>query len=136
MASVRIFKKFDLEGIHNDIMGDVKDGIEAACAETTSWIKQDVLLGQKYVGNADFPDVSAATQALKRKKGQRHVLISTGHLKDSWNFEVRGLEGKVVSGHEGYFEKIYSKWKIDQLWQKHHADESREIIKKAVSRNL
>lgn len=136
MTSVRIFRKWDLDGIHDDIMGDVKDGIDAAVQDTVVWIKNDVILDGKYVGDPVFPDVSAATRASKRKRGKRHVLLETGHLKDSWIGETRGLVGIVGSGSEGYFGRIYQRWRIDQLWEKHHADESREIIKKAVSRNL
>jgi hypothetical protein len=134
MASIRIVKKFDLKGLHDDLIDCAEDGIEAACAETTDWIKQDVLLDQKYLDTEYFPEVKPATRATKNKRGERQVLIHTGHLKDSWNFSRSGLEGIVGSGTEGYFKKIYTKWKIDQLWLAEHSKESMEIIKKAMAR--
>lgn len=136
MTSIRIAKKWDLKGIHDDLINCAEDGIDAALAETTDWIKQDVLLDQKFVGSEFFPQVKETTRASKAKRGERQVLIHTGHLKDSWNFERHGLEGIVGSGTEGYFEKIYKKWRIDQLWLTTHEAETVKIIEKAIARYI
>jgi hypothetical protein len=136
MASIRIVKKWDLKGIHDDLIDCAEDGVEAACAETTTWIKNDVLLDQKYLDREYFPEVKPVTRAAKNKRGERQVLIHTGHLKDSWNFDAKGLEGVVGSGLEGYFERIYQRWKIDQLWLAEHSGEAMDIIKKAIGRKL
>ena len=136
MAGICIFKKWDLDGMKKDILDSTSEGITAACAETATWIKNDVLLGQEFLMHPQFPDVLPATRAQKNKKGERQVLISTGHLKDSWNFEAKGLEGIVGSGSEGYFERIYKRWKIGELWKEKHADESAKIVKKAISRRI
>ena len=134
MASIKIVKKFDLKGLHDNLIDCAEDGIDAACAETTDWIKQDVLLDQKYLGTEYFPEVTPATRAAKSKRGERQVLIHTGHLKDSWNFTRQGLEGIVGSGTEGYFGRIYQRWKIDKLWRAEHSKEAMDIIKKAMRR--
>ena len=134
MASIRIVKKFDLTELHDDLIDCAEDGVEAACADTTDWIKHDVLLDQKYLDTEYFPEVKPATRDAKSKRGERQVLIHTGHLKDSWNFARRGLEGVVGSGLEGYFERIYQRWKIDQLWLAEHSKEAMDIIKKAMAR--
>ena len=136
MGSIRIFKRWGLDATKKTIMKNAADGIEAACAETTSWIKNDVLLDQKYVPHNQFPDVKPATRSQKNKRGEKQVLIQTGHLKDSWNFQAKGLEGVVGSGSEGYFKKIYSRWKIDELWREEHGDEALEIVRRAVTRKL
>lgn len=130
---IKIVKRFDLAGIHDDLIDKAEDGIDAACAETTDWIKEEVIREQKFLGTVYFPDVTDATRASKSKRGERQVLIHTGHLKDSWNFERRGLEGIVGSGSEGYFGKIYKKWQIDQLWETEHSAEAMAIIKKAMA---
>jgi hypothetical protein len=136
MGSIRIFKRWDLKGVLTDITDAAEEGIEAACAETTTWIKNDVLLDQQFLSHPQFPDVLPTTRTQKNKKGERQVLISTGHLKDSWNFEVKGLEGVVGSGSEGYFGRIYKRWKIDELWREQHADEAAKIVKKAITRKI
>lgn len=135
MASVRIVRWIDLKGIEADIIAAAEEGVEAAVEESVSWVKNDVLIEQKYVGNSNFPDVKQSTKKSKQKKGANKVLIDTGHYKDSWIGETSGLEGKISGGSGvGYAARLHKKWHIDKLWKEAHSKEVFEIIEKSLRR--
>ena len=137
MASVKIVKYIDLKGIEVGFMAAAAEGVDAAVQESVSWVKNDVIQEQKYVGSPYFPDVKPATKKAKRRKGNMKVLIQTGHYKDSWIGEVDGLKGKIHCGTDGYFGKLHSLgWRIDNLWLKHHSKEAVEIIEKSIQKVL
>lgn len=137
MASVRIVKNIDLNGIHADLLRGAEEGVEAAVQDGVSWIKNDVLLGQEQLGHADFPDVKPATKKQKAKRGEMHVLISTGEYKDSWIGESKGLEGTIYGGGDlGYAGKLHKKWHIDSLFNKVHRKVTIKIIKDSIKKYL
>jgi hypothetical protein len=108
MASVIIVKNIDLKGIHADLLRGAEEGVEAAVQDGVSWIKNDVLLGQEQLGHEDFPNVKPATKKQKAKRGEMHVLISTGAYKDSWIGESKGLDGTICGGGDlGYAGKLH-----------------------------
>jgi hypothetical protein len=107
----------------------VQDGV--------SWIKNDLLLGQEQLGHEDFPDVKPATKKQKAKRGETHVLISTGAYKDSWIGESKGLEGTILGGGDlGYAAKLHKQWHIDKLFNKVHRKTTLKIIKDAIKKRL
>lgn len=132
MPSVKIVKDIDLNGIRQVLIGAAEEGVEAAVQEAVSWIKNDVLLDQEYVGNRNFPDVTEATKKRKRKKGNIKVLIDSGTYKDSFIGECSGLVGKVRSGSRGYFKRLHKKWRIDKLWRDRHSGVALDIIDKTI----
>jgi hypothetical protein len=137
MESVIIVKNIDLKGIHNEIIQGAEDGIEAAVADGVSYIKNDLLLGQEQLGHEDFPDVKPATKKQKARRGELHVLISTGAYKDSFIGESKGLEGKITGGGDlGYAGKLHKKWKIDKLFYKVHKQATLKIIQDSIRKYL
>ena len=132
MAFVRIVKYIDVPGIEAAIMGAAAVGVESSVQESVSWIKNDVLLDQKYIGDPNFPDVKPATKKAKRRKGNTKVLIDTGHYKDSWIGKTEGLKGLIQCGTDGYFGDLHKRWRIDNLWEKHHSKEALQIIEKSI----
>jgi uncharacterized protein YjbJ (UPF0337 family) len=137
MAEILILKEIDLVGIQREMLDGAADGIEAAVQESVFWIKNNVILGQEFVGDANYPDVKPATKKQKARRGKAHVLIQTGNLKDSFIGEVKGLEGKITGGGDlGYAGKLFKKWKIDALWKEKHAKVVYEIIREYIKRRL
>jgi hypothetical protein len=137
MASVQIVKNIDLNGIHADILKGAEEGISAAVQDGVSWIKNDVLLSQEQLGHDDFPDVKPATKKQKAKRGESHVLISTGAYKDSWIGESKGLEGTILGGGDlDYAGKLHKRWHIDKLFGKVHSKKTLKIIKDSIKRRL
>jgi hypothetical protein len=134
---VLIIKEINLKGIQREILEGAASGVEAAVQDGVSWIKNDLLLGQEFVGNADFPDVKPATKKQKARRGEMHVLIQTGAYKDSWIGESKGLEGKITGGGGlGYASKLHKKWKIDALFNKVHRETTLKIIRDAVKKRM
>lgn len=132
-----IIKHIDLKGIQDDIRKGAEEGVEAAVQDGVSWIKNDVLLGQEYVGNANFPDVKPTTKAQKAKRGKMHVLINTGAYKDSWISESKGIEGKILGGGNlGYAGKLHEKWHIDALFNNVRKKTTLQIIRDAITRRI
>jgi hypothetical protein len=137
MASVIIVKNIDLDGIQRDILNGAEEGVSAAVQDGVSWIRNDVLLGQEQLGHEDFPDIKPATKKQKARRGEMHVLISTGAYKDSWIGESKGLEGTILGGGNlGYAGKLHKKWKIDELFGKVHSKTTLKIIKDRIKRRL
>ena len=136
MPSIRISKTINLPLINAEIISAAEEGVEAACQEGVSFIKNNVILGEEFVGNKNYPDVKPATKKQKAKRGETHVLIHTGVYKDSWIADVKGLEGTIKSGSEGYFAKIHENWRIDRLFKDVHGDETLEIIERAIKKKL
>jgi hypothetical protein len=137
MASVTIVKEIDLDGIQRDILAGAEEGVEAAVQEGVSWIKNDILLGQEQLGHEDFPHVKEATKKQKARRGEMHVLISTGAYKDSWIGESKGLEGKILGGGDlDYAGKLHKRWHIDELFGKVHSKTTLKIIRDAIKRSL
>lgn len=137
MSSVTIIKEINLDGIQRDILNAAAEGVEAAVQDGVSWIKNDVLLGQEFLGNTNFPDVKPATKKQKARRGEMHVLIQTGAYKDSWIGEVSGLEGRILGGGDlGYAAKLHKRWHIDTLFDKIHRETTLKIIRDAIKRKL
>lgn len=137
MASVRIIKHIDLNCIHADLLRGAEEGVEAAVQDGVSWIKNDVLLGQEQLGHKDFPDVKPATKKQKARRGEMHVLISTGAYKDSWIGESKKLEGTISGGGDlGYAGKLHKRWHIDELFNKMHKKTTLKIIRDSIRRYL
>lgn len=136
MTFVQIIKYIDLSGIERNMLNGASDGVDAAVQESVSWIKNEVLLDQKFIGDPNFPDVKPATKKAKRRKGNPKVLIDTGHYKDSWIGKTEGLKGVIQCGTDGYFAKLHDKWRIDLLWEKHHSKEALEIVEKSIQKAL
>ena len=136
MAFVRIIKYIDLNGIERNLLNGASDGVDAAVQESVSWIKNEVLLDQKFIGDPNFPDVKPATKKAKRRKGNTKVLVDTGHYKDSWVGKTEGLKGVIQCGTDGYFAKLHDRWRIDLLWRKHHSKDALEIIEKSILKAL
>jgi hypothetical protein len=137
MGSVTIIKNIDVDGIQRDILDSAADGVEAAVQDGVSFIKNDVLLGQEYIGNKNFPDVKPATKKQKARRGEMHVLISTGAYKDSFIGESNGLEGTILGGGDlGYASKLHKKWKIDKLFYKVHKQATLKIIRDSIQKYL
>jgi hypothetical protein len=134
--SIRITKRIDLDGIHADIMDGAEEGVDAAVQEGVSFIKNDVILGEEFKGHELYPEVKPATRTQKRRKGNTKVLIDTGNLKDSWCGEVNGTEGIIGSGYGEYFDRIYDKWRIDELFVEVHGKETADIMARAVQKKL
>jgi hypothetical protein len=134
--SIRIVKKIDLDGIHAEIMDGADEGVEAAVQEGVLFIKNDIILEEKFKGHKLYPDVKPATRRQKQKKGNTKILIDTTNLKNSWCGEVNGPEGIIGSGYDGYFDKIYKKWKIDELFIEVHGKETADIMARAVQKKL
>jgi len=126
----------DIDSIEADILSAAAEGVNASVQESVSWIKNDVLIEQKYIGDPNFPDVTPATKRIKRKRGNNKVLIQTGHYKDSWIGSVDGLEGKICCGTDGYFGRLHQRWRIDKLWREVHSKEALEIIEKSIQKVL
>jgi hypothetical protein len=133
MASLKVVKWIDLEGIQDDLLDAAAGGVAAAVQESVSWIKNDVLLGQEFMPSKHFPDVAPATKKRKMKKGNTRVLIDTGHYKDSFIGEADGLEGRIRSGDKSYFAQLHKKWRIDKLWMQVHSKESQHIIEMSIA---
>jgi putative NIF3 family GTP cyclohydrolase 1 type 2 len=137
MASVEIIQNIDLDGIQRDILDSAADGVSAAVQDGVSWIKNDLLLGQEQLGHEDFPHVKEATKKQKARRGEMHVLISTGAYKDSWIGESTGLEGTILGGGDlGYAAKLHEQWHIDKLFDKVHRKTTLKIIKDTIKRSL
>lgn len=137
MGSVTIVKDIDLDGIRQDILDGAVEGVEAAVQDGVSWIKNDVLLGQEQVGHEDFPNIKEATKKQKARRGEMHVLISTGAYKDSWISESKGLEGKILGGGDlGYAAKLHERWHIDILFDKVHHKVTLKIIRDTIKQHL
>lgn len=137
MASITIVKEINIEGIQADILRGAAAGVEAAVQDGVSFIKNDILLGQEYIGNNFFPDVKPATKKQKAKQGKLHVLISTGAYKDSWIGESKGIEGKITGGGDlGYASKLHKKWHIDKLFNTVHRETTLKIIRDAIKKRL
>jgi hypothetical protein len=137
MASVIIVKNIDLEGIQRDIFDGAAEGVDAAVQDGVSWIKNDLILGQERVGHKDFPDIKEATKKQKAKRGEMHVLMSSGAYKDSWIGESKGLEGKITGGGNlGYAGKLHKRWHIDVLFNKVHKKTTLKIIRDAIKKRL
>ena len=133
---IQIVKRIDIDGIHEEIMDGAADGVEAAVQEGVSFIKNDVILGEEFKGHVLYSDVKPATKAQKRKRGNTKVLIDTTNLKNSWCGDSSGAEGIIGSGYDGYFEKIYKKWRIDELFMEVHGKETSDIIAGGIRAKL
>lgn len=137
MKSVRIVRWIDLKAIENGIIDGAAEGVAAAVQESVSWIKNDVIMEQKFIGDPHFPDVKESTKTAKQKRGNTKVLIDTGHYKDSWIGESNGLEGKITGGSNvGYAARLHKKWRIDKLWLKAHSKEALEIIERSILKRI
>ena len=136
MPSIRITKMIDIAAISREIIDAAEEGVQAACQEGVSFIKNNVILGEEFVGNKNYPDIKPATKRQKAKRGESHVLIHTGQYKNSWIADVNGLVGTIKSGSEGYFAKIHENWRIDKLFKDVHAAETLEIIERAIKKKL
>ena len=126
----------NIAAISREIIDAAEEGVEAACQEGVSFIKNNVILGEEFVGNKNYPDVKPATKRQKAKRGESHVLIHTGQYKDSWIADVNGLKGIIRSGSEGYFANIHEHWRIDRLFADVHKDETLEIIERAIKKKI
>lgn len=137
MAEIFIVKNIDLKGIHDEIIRGAEEGVSAAVQDGVSWIKNDVLLGQEFLGNTNFPDVKPTTKKQKARRGEMHVLIQTGAYKDSWIGESKGLDGTITGGGDlGYSGKLHKRWHIDTLFNKMHTETTLKIIRDSIRKHL
>lgn len=136
MKSVQVLKWIDVDGLHSDLIDAAEEGVAAAVQDSVSWIKNDVIMEQKFVGADNFPDVKESTKNAKRRTGATKVLVQTGAYKDSWIGESDGLKGKITGGGMGYAARLHKKWHIDKLWAEKHAKEAIAIIEKSISKKF
>jgi hypothetical protein len=137
MVSITIVNEINIEGIRADTLRGAAEGVSAAVQDGVSWIKNDLLLGQEQLGHKNFPNVKEATKKQKARRGELHVLISTGAYKDSWIGESKALEGKITGGGGlGYASKLHKKWHIDTLFNEVHRETTLKIIRDAIKRRL
>ena len=135
MLSISVLDLTNLEGARKEILKAGEKGVEAAIQETVSWIKDEVIRGQSYVGHQYYPDVKLVTKRIKAKKGQTLVLKDTGNYLSSWNGKAKGLTGTITGGGQDYHADLYKRgWKIDKLWKQVHAKESEKIIKQHIEK--
>lgn len=136
MLSTSIFNLTNLEGDRKAILKAAEKGITAAVHEGVEWIKDDVIQGEEYVGTRFYPDVKARTRRAKARKGRDTVLVDTTNTLSSFDGEVNGLEGKITGGGKDYHARLFSRWRIGDLYMAVHEKESQEIIKKAIEKAI
>jgi hypothetical protein len=136
MLSISVFDLTNLEGERKAILKAAEKGVTAATHEGAEWIKDDVIQGEEYVGTRFYPDVKASTKRAKARKGQDTVLIGTTNTLSSFDGEVNGLEGKITGGGKDYHSRLFSRWRIGDLYMAVHEKESQEIIKKSIEKAI
>ena len=137
MLSVSMFDHTHLSAREKKILKAAEKGVAASTQESVEWIKNDVILGQQYVGNANYPDVKPVTKRIKAKHGKNKVLIDTSNYLSSWDGKVKGLTGTITGGGADYHAKLHaSGWRIDKLWEQSHKKESEKIVKTAIEKAI
>lgn len=134
MLSISVLDLTNLEGVRKDIVKAAEKGVMAATHEGVEFIKEDIIRQEQYVGHHYYPDVKASTKRAKARKGQDTVLIDTTNTLSSFDGEVKGLEGKITGGGEGYHARLFKRWQIDKLYMAVHAKESEKIIKESIEK--
>jgi hypothetical protein len=125
----------NLQGKHRDIIAGAKRGVKLAVEEGVQWVKEDVVQGQKYVGDGNYPDVKPATKRIKAKKGRELVGRDTGNWVASFNSAVKGLVGTIRGGGAKYG-KFQLRWRIGDLFMAHRAKRTREIIEGEIKKKI
>lgn len=133
--SVTVIDRTKLPTKLKSIITAAKRGVELATEEGVEWIKQDVVQGQKYVGDANYPDVKPTTKRWKAKKGRELVGRFTGNWVSSFDSSVKGLKGTIRGGSAKYA-KFQSRWQVDSLFMEKRAKRTREIIEREIKKKI
>lgn len=135
--TVKDLTRIRTEQLTKKIVAAEKHGVLLAANEGAEWIKEEVFEGQRYVGHTFYPDVTAKTKELKRKKGEERVGIDTGNLKTSFDAETKegGLVGVITGGGQRYG-TFLNRWRIGELFIAEHGEAAQEIIKREIRKVL
>ena len=134
-TTIKIIDKANLLAKHKSIIAAAERGVKLATEEGVEWVRIDVVQGQKYVGDENYPDVKQSTKRIKAKKGRELVGRDTGNWVTSFNSVVKGLVGTIRGGGAKYG-KFQLRWRIGDLFMAHRAKRTREIIEGEIKKKI
>jgi hypothetical protein len=134
-TTIKVIDRTNLVAKHKSIIAAAERGVKLATEESVQWVKIDVVQGQKYVGDGNYPDVKPSTKRWKAKKGAELVGRLTGNWVASFNSSVKGLVGTIRGGGAKYG-KFQLRWRVGDLFMAHRAKRTREIIEGAIKKKI
>ena len=134
-VSIKVIDRTNLVAKHKSIIAGAERGVKLAVEESVQWIKIDVVQGQEYVGDENYPNVKDATRLWKAKKGRELVGRFTGNWVASFNSSVKGLIGTIRGGGKKYA-KFQLRWRIGDLFMEKRAKRTREIIEGEIKKKI
>ena len=133
--TIKVIDRTNLLVKHKTIITATERGVKLATEEGVQWIKEDVIQGQKYVGDENYPDVKPETRRKKAKAGKELVGKWTGNWLTSFNSAIKGLIGTIRGGGKKYA-KFQLRWRIGDLFMTHRAKRTREIIEREIKKKI
>ena len=134
-TTIKVIDRTDLPQKVKSIIAGAEKGVALATEDTVQWIKIDVVQGQKYVGDGNYPDVKPATKRWKAKKGRELVGRFTGNWVASFNSDVKGLVGTIRGGGKKYA-NFQSRWRVGDLVMAHRAKKIRDIVEGEIKKKI
>ena len=134
-TTIKVIDRTNLLQKHKSIIASAERGVKLATEEGVEWVKIDVVQGQKYVGDGNYPDVKPTTKRIKAKAGKELVGKWTGNWVASFNSTVNGLRGTIRGGGKKYA-KLQLRWRVGDLFMAYRAKRTREIIENEVKKKI
>lgn len=116
------------------ILAGAKQGVALATVGGVKWITDGVGSGE-FVGDANYPDVTATTKLIKAKAGRETVGVWTGNWIGSFDSSVKGLVG-TIRGGGGEYGDFMSRWRVDALFMDKRAKRTQEIIEGEIKEKI
>ena len=133
--NVKVIDRTNLPAKLKTIIDAAERGVKLATEEGVEWIKQDVVEGQQYVGDANYPDVKPSTKAIKAKAGKEKVGRWAGNWVASFNSVVKGLVGTIRGGGAKYG-NFQLRWRVGDLFMDKRAKRTQEIIEGEIKKKI
>lgn len=139
--NISVIDKTNLPGKMREILSGAKKGVKIATESGAEWIVNDVFLGQEFVGDELFPDVTPETKLQKAKAGKTLVGKNTGNLIAEFDTDYLhdGLSGIITGGGgkaEAYSGRFFERWQVAPLFMREMGEKSRELIRSEIKKGI
>ena len=139
--NISVIDKTNLPGKMQEILSGAKKGVKIATESGAEWIVNDVFLGQEFVGDELYPDVTSETKQRKAEKGNTLVGVDTSDLVHTFDteYEHNGLTGIITGGGGNagaYSGRFFERWQVDALFMRERGEKSRELIRGEIKKSL